>query len=354
MAHRYKRAEICDAAVYDPLPEDLVFDAVPIDHKASDLVLGLMRVAHIAKLIPRGTLTRVHLSFTSDLRLRQWASGNGRPFLDNDSKAIICDSTVLHGTVDKLPVSSYTTETILQDESFREWFFGLFGIPQDKPSAVIGPAFPGVSSPFVSPPIADPLSAFTSSAAWPLTGIRAQTHFTPERQIRHITRSTYNAFFDNIKANVAHIRALDSETDRAYTNWLSRDLQTLVDEIIEQPGRETTLRQKCSLEPAETAPVVTQKTTPRKPQHHAYQPILQSPLEPPELSQQIVTNTPTRADPTFRQHTRAYRPLITPDHEAPATTPADNPMREQLRLAAAEKSQVLARMISEEENMETE
>jgi len=29
-------------------------------------------------------------------------------------------------------------------------------------------------------------------------------------------------------------------------------------------------------------------------------------------------------------------------------------MREQLRLAAAEKSQVLARMISEEENMETE
>ena len=120
MAHRYKRAEIRDAAVYDPLPEDLVFDAVPIDHKASDLVLGLMRVAHIAKLIPRGTLTRVHLSFTSDLRLRQWASGNGRPFLDNDSKAIICDSTVLHGTVDKLPVSSYTTETILQDESFCE------------------------------------------------------------------------------------------------------------------------------------------------------------------------------------------------------------------------------------------
>ena len=109
----------------------------------------------------------------------------------------------------------------------------------------------------MSPPIADPLSAFTSSAAWPLTGIRAQTHFTPERQICHITRSIYNAFFDNIKANVAHIRALDSETDRAYTNWLSRDLQTLVDEIIEQPGRETTLRQKCSLEPAETAPVVT-------------------------------------------------------------------------------------------------
>ena len=68
------------------------------------------------------------------------------------------------------------------------------------------------------PLIANPLLAFTSSAAWPLTGIRAQTHFTPERQIRHITRSTYNAFFDNIKANMAYIHTLDSETDQAYIN----------------------------------------------------------------------------------------------------------------------------------------
>ena len=98
------------------------------------------------------------------------------------------------------------------------------------------------------------------------------------------------------------------------------------------------LQRKYSLEPAETVPVVTQKTTPRKPQRHAYQPILQSPLEPPELSQQIVTNTPTRADPTFRRYIQAYRPLITSDHEAPTTTPADDPIREQLRLATAEKS----------------
>ena len=273
MTHRYKRAEIRDATVYDPLPEDLVFDAVPVDHKASDLVMGLLRVAHIAKLVHRGTLTCVHLSFTSDLRLRQWASGNGCPFLDNDSKVIICDSTVLHGTSTNLPVSSYTTETILQDESFREWFFGLFGLPQDKPSAVIGPPLPGIPSPFTSSPYDDPQPTMASPTTRRPLSLWTQTSPTPERQLRQATRNTYDAFLENIKANVAHIRTLDTDADRIYANWLSHDLQTLLDEIIEQPRRGSMHWQKCSLEPIENIPLATRKTTPHKSQRHTYQPI---------------------------------------------------------------------------------
>ena len=230
MAHQYKRVEIRDAPVFDPAPEELVFDAVPVDHKASDLVIGLMRVAHTAKLISRGTLTRVHLSFTSDLRLRQWASGNGQPFIDGDGRAIFCDSTVLHGTHEDLPVSSYTTETILQDEGFREWFFELFGLPQNRLTRAISIPLLGTSSPFEEPQPTATSSAAIQRPSDPWGPVRSS-----DQQIRYLARDSYNAFLDNIKANMTHIRTLDPEGSQLYSNWLARDLQSLLDELIEPP-----------------------------------------------------------------------------------------------------------------------
>jgi hypothetical protein len=207
MAHRYKKSEIDGATVYDPLPKELIFMDVPTDQKVSDLILGLMRVAYLVKLAPRVMLTWVHLSFTSDLRLRQWAQGNGHPFIDGEGRAITCDGVVLHGSLPDLLPSPYTTDTILQDKGFADWFFSLFGRLQSRPAASPAPTAPRLPVTF------SPLSRRPSTSV-------SLASFTPDQQLHALARASYDAFLNNINANVENIRSLDTLADQTFTIWL--------------------------------------------------------------------------------------------------------------------------------------
>ena len=127
MAWQYKKVEILGLPVFDPAPEALRLNCIPSTHKASDMVISLLWIAHKAKIVPCTTLTDLHYCFMSDLWLRQWAQGNGCPCLDSEGRAITCDNMVLHRTIATLQVSPYSTETILQDKVFKRWLMDLFG-----------------------------------------------------------------------------------------------------------------------------------------------------------------------------------------------------------------------------------
>ena len=136
MAWQYKKAEILGLPMFDPAPEALRLNRIPSTHKASDMVISLLQIAHKAKIVPCSTFMDLHYCFMSNLQLRQWAQGNGCPCLDSEGRAITCDNMVLHRTKATLQVSPYSTETILQDKIFKRWLMDLFGNWTTRPPAI--------------------------------------------------------------------------------------------------------------------------------------------------------------------------------------------------------------------------
>src|SRR5436190_2010988 len=105
--------------MFDPAPEALRLNRIPPTHKTSDMVIGLLQIAHKAKIVPHYTLTDLHYSFTSNLQLRQWAQGNGCPCIDSEGRAITCDNMVLCRTKATLQSSLYSMKQSYRTRSSK-------------------------------------------------------------------------------------------------------------------------------------------------------------------------------------------------------------------------------------------
>lgn len=117
---RYRKADLDNAQVFDPESEDYKLDTkIPEMMKVSDYVIGILKIAYHMKLVPRAVLTRVELTFTANLRIRQFASGHGKPLLDSKGRAVLCEGTILRGHNMTLKQSPYTVKTILMDVKFK-------------------------------------------------------------------------------------------------------------------------------------------------------------------------------------------------------------------------------------------
>ena len=67
MARQYKKVEILGLPMFDPAPEALRLNCIPSTHKASDMVISLLQIAHKAKIVPCSTLMDLHYCFMSNL-----------------------------------------------------------------------------------------------------------------------------------------------------------------------------------------------------------------------------------------------------------------------------------------------
>jgi len=67
MAQQYKKAEILGLPMFNPAPEALRLNCILSTHKASDMVISLLQIAHKAKIVPHSTLMDLHYCFTSNL-----------------------------------------------------------------------------------------------------------------------------------------------------------------------------------------------------------------------------------------------------------------------------------------------
>jgi hypothetical protein len=120
---RFKRSDIVDLPISDPLPRTYKFALkdLPKNHRFSDFVIGLMRVGY-----GNGDLEKRHLAaykhvFTGEGAIRQWTWGNGHPLLDSIGAAVDCYGITLCGNEERDP-SDYSTETILKDEKFAKLY----------------------------------------------------------------------------------------------------------------------------------------------------------------------------------------------------------------------------------------
>ncbi len=65
------------------------------DHKVSDYIIGVLKVAYNTKLIPHSILKKINITFTTDLQIRQFAGGYRHVFTDHNGHAISCEGVTL-------------------------------------------------------------------------------------------------------------------------------------------------------------------------------------------------------------------------------------------------------------------
>ncbi len=93
---QFRKVDIDNAPLFDLSPDTFTLDMQILrDHKVSDYIIGVLKVAYNTKLISCSVLKKINITFTTDLWICQFAGRYGHAFTDHNGHAISCEGVTL-------------------------------------------------------------------------------------------------------------------------------------------------------------------------------------------------------------------------------------------------------------------